>query len=307
MPLPISPMPDATDAESSVRAALRASQVTRVWADAELEPLVAGFNNRSWRMRWQGASYVVRLNRPESALLGVDRASELALVQAAASAGLAPPVVASDLGQGVLVLGYVAGRPWSAADAREPGNLRRLARAVARLHGLPHPRDVRTRSFLEQAERLERVCADAQLVLDARLAARARLMFARLAAADPAPALCHDDLHHLNIIDDGEHLVLIDWEYGGLGDPVFDLASIVAYHDLDAEARRPLLETYDRSDVIARLETAIWAFDYVQWLWYLAAAQSGDGPVAQCIARAAEIQARLTDRPRATSGGTYEN
>ena len=297
-------MPDAADAESSVRAALRASPVTRLWADAELEPLVPGFNNRSWRMRWQGASYVVRLNRLESALLGVDRASELALVQAAARAGLAPPVVACDLVRGVLVLGYVEGRPWSVADTREPENLRRLAHAIARLHGLPHPRDVRTRSFLEQADRLERVCTDAQLVLDARLAERARLVFARLAAADPAPALCHDDLHHLNIIDDGENLVLIDWEYGGLGDPVFDLASIVAYHDLDTEARRPLLEAYDRGDVIARLETAIWAFDYVQWLWYLAAAQSGEGPVAECIGRAAEIRARLNGLPQS---GTYEN
>ena len=175
---------------------------------------------------------------------------------------------------------------------------------ISRLHSLPPSPDVRARSFPEQAQRLERLCADAQLELDDELATRARLVFARLAAHAPAPALCHDDLHHLNIIDDGSRLVLIDWEYGGLGDPAFDLASVIAYHDLDAAARRPLLSAYARSEVIERLGEAVWAFDYVQWLWYLAAARGGEGSAYECLARASEIHARLTGE---TQSDTYEN
>ena len=292
-------MHDVAESESSVRAALRANTSTRDWADADLEPLASGFNNQSWRMWWQGVPYVVRLNRADSASLGIDRASELALVQAAAAAGLAPPVVASDLQRGVLVLRYVEGRTWTAEDARMPVNLGRLAQVVSRLHDIAPPSQVRRRSFREQAERLERVCGGTQIAPDPVLAQRARPVFTRLDAANPRLTLCHDDLHHLNVVDDGERLVLIDWEYGGLGDPAFDLASVIVYHELDAAGRRPLLDAYDRSDprerenVLDRLDAAIWAFDYVQWLWYLAAARGGSDQAVECVKRAAEIRARL--------------
>ena len=43
------------------------------------------------------------------------------------------------------------------------------------------------------------------------------------------PSLCHNDVHHLNIVD-GASLRLIDWEYAGVGEPLFDLASLCVYH-----------------------------------------------------------------------------
>jgi thiamine kinase-like enzyme len=53
--------------------------------------------------------------------------------------------------------------------------------------------------------------------------------------------LCHNDPYYLNFLDDGT-LWLIDWEYAGMGDPMYDLAGVG--HTLDADGRDVLLETY---------------------------------------------------------------
>ena len=36
----------------------------------------------------------------------------------------------------------------------------------------------------------------------------------------------HNDLLAANILDDGDQLWLIDWEYGGFNTPLFDLAGL---------------------------------------------------------------------------------
>jgi len=288
-------MPEAAAATlATVRAALRANPLTRAWADGELEPLVGGLNNHSWRLDVGGRRYVVRLSSDGDESLGVDRGSEAALLATAGAAGLAPTLVACDLENRLLITHYVDGEVWTLADACDPHNIARMAHALTSLHGLEVPAGVRVRSFHEQALRLERVVRATGERADAPLAARAGEVFTRLDAAKARRTLCHDDLHHLNVVDDGRRLTLIDWEYGGHGDPIFDLASFVSYHALDAAAVALLLATYAGPADAARLGDGRWAFDYVQWLWYLAAAAEQPATVAdEFRARAAQIRAGL--------------
>jgi thiamine kinase len=82
--------------------------------------------------------------------------------------------------------------------------------------------------------------------------------------------LCHNDVHHLNLVDDGR-LWLIDWEYAGQGDPYFDLASFCCYHTLSNSARRELLRTYlgqDNNAAVERLQRMCWVFNYIRDLWF---------------------------------------
>ena len=62
----------------------------------------------------------------------------------------------------------------------------------------------------------------------------------------------------------------MDWEYGGCGDPLFDLASFLCQHESTHEERQVLLGAYagDAGISIDLVEAACRAFDYVQWLWY---------------------------------------
>jgi thiamine kinase-like enzyme len=47
-----------------------------------------------------------------------------------------------------------------------------------------------------------------------------------------------------NLIDDGERLWLLDWEYAGAGHPLFDLAHASTATGLSPDQQRALLEAY---------------------------------------------------------------
>ena len=57
-----------------------------------------------------------------------------------------------------------------------------------------------------------------------------------------ASVLCHNDSHWDNVLDDGDDLWVIDWEYAGMGDPMFDLAANA--FELTASGKDTLLSAY---------------------------------------------------------------
>ncbi len=227
-----------------------------------------GLSNRAWRLQAAGGVWFVRLGHPGAPALGVDRVSECRLLGAVATAGLAPEVLACEPGSGLLVTRFVAGASWQAADVAVEANLSRLAERLRTLHGLPVPAGIRAVRYSGQARRLRAglPCGPD----DAQLHERAERLLGRIDDRGFTPTLCHHDLHHLNVLDDGDRLWLVDWEYGGRGDPLMDLAGFISMHDLAPRATGQFLAAYGglpRGDR-ALLEAARWVFDYVQWLWY---------------------------------------
>jgi thiamine kinase-like enzyme len=55
---------------------------------------------------------------------------------------------------------------------------------------------------------------------------------------------CHNDLLNANLIDDGERIRIVDWEYAGMGDVFFDLANFSINHGLDEARNEELLRAY---------------------------------------------------------------
>jgi len=300
---------------AEVRAALAAHASTRSLAEAALEPVQGGLSNHAWQAGQGDQRYFVRLGGPESATLGVDRASERAMLEIVAAAGLSPPLLACDPSNGLLVTQFVKGRPWRREDARESRNIERIAERLRLLHGLAPPSGVRRIDFAAQARSLEtqlRALADAwqagrtrrddggnptgiEVASVASIRRVADVAFDRLATRGPHPVLCHNDLHHLNLVDDGNRLWIVDWEYGGIGDPLFDLASYACQHEFTAGERARLLDAYAGSAIVApALEAACMAFDVVQCLWYLLWAARNPGSGGEYASRAAVLARRLT-------------
>jgi thiamine kinase-like enzyme len=276
--------------EAGLRALLARLPATRTIADGRLTRLEGGLSNRAWRLDdAREASWFVRLGHPDAARLGVDRASECLVLGAVSRAGIAPEVVACEPAAGLLVTRFVAGRPWQGDDVHRAGNLRRVAERLRCLHSLAVPPGVVEVSYARQARRLAAGLPE-PTDREAMLHDRAGRVFALLGAHSRAPALCHNDLHHLNMLDDGR-LWLVDWEYGGRGDPLFDLAGFLALHELGPAATAAFLASYGDLPAadLAVLDAARWAFDYVQWLWYRrrfpAAAGAEDGPAARLAQR----------------------
>jgi thiamine kinase-like enzyme len=72
---------------------------------------------------------------------------------------------------------------------------------------------------------------------------------ARISAAlGPRPsAPCHNDLLTANFMHDGSRLRILDWEYAGQGDPLFDLANLASNTGFGDGDEERLLEAYHGS------------------------------------------------------------
>jgi thiamine kinase len=238
------------------------------------ERLKDGLTNQSWLLREAATAgaWVVRLSNTREDELQIDRHSEAAVLAAVAIADLGPQIVRCLPEQHLLVTEYLQGNVWTPRAARQPENIERIVALLKRLHALPIPTGVRTTN-------LRAVVSGYWNTLMARgLSAqtgspeqreRARQIMSEM-EAEPLACLCHNDIHHLNVIDDGQ-LRLIDWEYAGIGDPYFDLASICCYHAYSDPLRSQLLRLYlgsDRPAALERLHRMCWLFDYIRELWF---------------------------------------
>lgn len=206
-------------------------------------PLAGGRVNHSWRLDTADGACVLRLAAGRDADLGVDRHGEYVALQAAAAAGLAPAIVACDATRGLLLTRWVEPGAWTRDQARSPAAIVAIARWFAALHRVPAPHDCRE---VDQAATVSayalRVGPD-----DLRLAGQVRAAAAARAALGPptVTVLCHNDLHHLNIVGSVQRPLAVDWEYAGRGDGRVDLGQFALVHDLDAAQCTALLAAYD--------------------------------------------------------------
>ena len=86
--------------------------------------------------------------------------------------------------------------------------------------------------------------------------------------------LCHNDLVVSNIINTPDTRFL-DWEYACDNDPFFDLATVVAHHQLDDAQRDRLLDAYFDGDGArwrGQLARQAEVYDALLYLWQAARA-----------------------------------
>ena len=89
-------------------------------------------------------------------------------------------------------------------------------------------------------------------------------------ATNEPHCLCHNDLLPANFIDDGVTVRIVDWEYGGLGDRLFDLGNLAVNSQLDEQQERALLAFYFgdvRAEHLRRLRLMRLASDMREAMW----------------------------------------
>jgi thiamine kinase-like enzyme len=86
----------------------------------------------------------------------------------------------------------------------------------------------------------------------------------------PQRVPCHNDLIASNLLDDGQQLWAIDWEYAGNNDPFFDLATLVANWRLSRHQQSQLIEAYQGQCLpvdLAHLDHCRAAYHWLELLW----------------------------------------
>lgn len=255
--------------------AVIAADILRADRDAIAPPerLKHGLTNESWLVTVGDAAVVVRLSNHESDALQIDRRSEALVLQAVADAGIGAPVLCCDPARHLLVTQHLAGRTWSIRDARMPENIERLMRLLQALHAMPPPMGVRRVDLRQVVTGYWNTLMARGLSANAgspKVRERARDFIGEL-EADADLCLCHNDVHHLNVIDTHGRLRLVDWEYAGIGDRYFDLAAVCCYHAFSDASRRELLTAYlghHSTAAFDRLQRMCWVFNYIRDLWF---------------------------------------
>jgi thiamine kinase-like enzyme len=210
--------------------------------DGEPVALDGGITNRNYRVTLGAVDYVLRLPGKDTGLLGIDRTAERLANEAAASLGIAP-AVAAELDD-CLVTHFLTCRALSAHELAE--DIESLGRALRSFHDAPLelPVGFRVSELLERyAEIVSERGGTLPALYELAAGAAARIETALL-LRHPRP--CHNDLLAGNLIHSHEHdrLMIVDWEYAGMGDPRFDLGNLVINNGLDGSVQDRLLSAY---------------------------------------------------------------
>ncbi|NLQ18960.1 phosphotransferase [Marinomonas sp. M1K-6] len=244
-------------------------------AEIETTLLEDGFSNKVYLIHWhQIPRLVLRIPSSDASAFGIDRSSENAVLLAAVRAGISPPVLWHD-DQGAFACQFVSQPSLDWAVFHQDKEIPRLAQALVQVHSLPmgqHHYDVFDVIEHYLAGILFHCGDNASLLVEYDYLSA---LFRQLTPPDVflAPVLCHNDLNPKNILMDSEQLWLIDWEYAGVGDPLFDLAVVVKSHNLDARQTTLLLHSY-RSDLpevesLKAIQTYVKAYGLREMAWLL--------------------------------------
>jgi len=160
----------------------------------------------------------------------IDRANEAVAAKEAARAGVSPEVVHCDARTGVMVTRFIKG-----ATTMTPGGFRDRAGAPARageafrdlhLSGAVFPFRFELFSMIDDYLGILST-RDVALPDGYHDVVREAESVRKTLAANPAPlAACHCDPLCENFLDTDDRMWIVDWEYSGMNDPMWDLGDL---------------------------------------------------------------------------------
>ena len=215
-----------------------------IWKNLEnIEPLEGGITNLNFLVSDSGSKSVVRLGSDIPEHL-VYRSNEIIVSEAAYKIGVSPKLIYNE--PGVLVLEFIESKTLEPKTVRE--NLNKIVPIIRKIHDeIPNKLSGQPQIFwvfyvikyysnyllnnnsshislitslLKKAEKLEKLSSPREIVFG------------------------HNDLLAANFLDDGSKIWVVDWEYGGFNDPLFDIGGLSSNNDLDENLENEVLEMY---------------------------------------------------------------
>ena len=208
---------------------------------------LGGLTNLVYRVETGGRKLIVRIPGAGTEDY-IDRAVELTNARAAARAGVSPEVLWADPATGVMISQCLDPVTTMTPDLfrSRTGSPARAGEALAKLHNSAETFEFRFELFAMIDDYLK-LLAGKDIVLPEGYHAivGAAEPVKQALAANPAPlAPCHNDPLCENFLDDGERMWIVDWEYSGMNDPLWDLGDLSVEGGFDAAQDAQLLAAY---------------------------------------------------------------
>lgn len=206
-----------------------------------------GLTNLVYRIDYNGQRHILRLPGPGTEDI-IDREVELHNAHVAANTGVSAPVLYGNAKTGVMLTRYIDGIVTMTPErfAERDGAPARAARALKQMHECGESFRFRFELFAmidEYLGVLDKLKAELPAgyhdVVEAAQPVRAAL------EAKPMPlAPCHCDPLCENFLDNGERMWIVDWEYSGMNDPIWDLGDVSVEAGFDAARDQEMMRAY---------------------------------------------------------------
>ncbi|MEP6564657.1 MAG: phosphotransferase family protein [Mesorhizobium sp.] len=178
----------------------------------------------------------------------INRANEAVAAREAAKAGVSPEVLHVGQGTGVMVTRFIAGAETMSPEKfkTRPGSPARAGQAFRKLHGSGAVFPFRFELFAMIDDYLK-VLSTKDVALPAGyhdVVREAESVRSALAAHALPLAACHCDPLCENFLDTGERMWIVDWEYSGMNDPLWDLGDLSVEGRFDTAQDEELMRAY---------------------------------------------------------------
>jgi thiamine kinase-like enzyme len=240
--------------------------------DLDTRERLGGLTNQNYKLVIGGEALVLRLPGRGTGRF-IRRSIERANQEAAARSGFTPHSVFFDGRTGVKVTRFLGdARALDPSAARDKKTADAVAALLFRFHhsGL---RFVNEFDVFKLARTYERVARGRfARFYEGYAQTRTRILAIErpLSIIAGERVACHNDLVPENILESPDGLTLIDWEYSGMNDPAWDLASFTLESGFDEEAEMCFLASYTAGRVEERLRIRVDAYRLLQdFLWSL--------------------------------------
>ncbi|MBZ9887888.1 LPS biosynthesis choline kinase [Mesorhizobium sp. M7A.F.Ca.US.006.04.2.1] len=178
----------------------------------------------------------------------INRANEAVAAREAAKAGVSPEVLHVDAGTGLMVTRYIAGAETMSEEKFKvrPGSPARAGEAFRKLHNSGAVFPFRFELFAMIDDYLK-VLSTKEIALPAGYhdVVRDAESVRSALAAHPLPLVaCHCDPLCENFLDTGERMWIVDWEYSGMNDPLWDLGDLSVEGKFDLAQDEEMMRAY---------------------------------------------------------------
>ena len=216
--------------------------------DSEIEVTrLGGRTNTVFRADHAGEQYVLRLPGKGTEHY-IDRNNEFQAAREAARVGVSPDVLYFDLETGVMVTRLVDDAVTMSKKRFRSiaGSPARAARAFRKLHGSGAIFASHFEVFSMIDKYLDLLAARRVKPPPGFRGILRRIHAVRAALkAQPLPEVpCHCDPLCENLLDTGNRMWLVDWEYSGMGDPMWDLACLSVDCGFGAVQEKDMIGAY---------------------------------------------------------------
>ena len=178
----------------------------------------------------------------------INRATELTNATAAWRAGISAEIIWADVKTGVMISRAIDGVETMTPDLfrTRSGSAARAGKAFAKLHNSGETFDFRFELFTMIEDYLKVLSTkDVELPDGYHDIVKAANPVKEVLEATPMPLVpCHCDPLCENFLDDGKNMWIVDWEYSGMNDPLWDLGDLSVEAGMNDIQEAELLSAY---------------------------------------------------------------